>query len=454
MSTSVFMPTVALDGLLGRPFRPLPRPPPGLSTSIDSHQDFTTTGIRLIDPESAWRRFQVLQKREAPTITVGGVVHRVVDFERYDDGLLSYTRETRDGIDTGAWRLFLHDRLDDPEPMMLNARHVREQLLQVYLDDALHARRDEITMPKISLLGDVPTPDGKIRQEFSLQDGKRFAILGCPPMKPRVVHRRSGETIKVGQFPIDGLLVYLKMIPQAALSLVDEFRLGQRYHPGKSGSALRLGGKFVVRLYPFERILKRSRDDMSEGETADQVLVRFFYSLCHEAVGHPMIFRNRFLRREMIKIVASGETPPSDYSKLGIEEWFSEGAAEFWRRYHLEGDVVAGAWRFEHPFLSGLILHLLGVLEEVVDPANENIGQWARTMRGRNGHRGRPKRAGRFSKNDRTPSLKSGNVDDQAIASRSASNCFSRDASALAFKSFFSLPKARRGEAANFSAMS
>lgn len=380
MSTSVFMPTwLSMGFLAGLSAHAAPASPVS-PASVDSHQDLTTTGIRLIDPESAWRRFQVLQKREAATITASGVVHRVVDFERYDDGLLSYTREMRDGIDTGAWRLFLHDRLDDPEPMMLNARHVREQLLQVYLDDALHARRDEIAMPQIDLLGDVPTKDGKIRQRFSLADGKRFEILGCPPMKPRVIHRRSGETIKVGQFPIDGLLVYLKMLPQAAVSRVDEFQLGQRYHPGKSGSALHLGGKFVVRLYPFERILKRSRDDTSEGESADQVLVRFFYSLCHEALGHPMIFRNRFLRREMIKIVASGEPPPSDYSKLGIEEWFSEGAAEFWRRYQLEGDEVADAWRFRYPFLSGLILNLLGVLEEVVDPANENIGQWARTM--------------------------------------------------------------------------
>lgn len=352
----------------------------GLSTPANDGE-FVTTGVRLIDPESAWRRFQSLQKKEAATIVADGVVHRVVDFERYDDGLLSYTRVMRDGKDTGAWRLFFQDALDDPNPMPLGARQIRESLLDVYLDEALHVRREEITMPEIRETGDLPTRSGKIRKAFSLQNGRSFEILACPPLKPREIHRRTGELVKVGQFPIEGLLVYLKMLPLAALAQVDEMRLSQRHHPGKIGSAMRLRDRFLVRLYPFERILKKSRDDKSEPESAEATLVRFFYALCHEAFGHPLIYRNRYLRRELMKIVASGETPPSPYAIEGIEDWFSEGVAEYWRRHSLADEESADQWRFRHPYISGLILHLLAVLEETVEPANENIEQWARTMR-------------------------------------------------------------------------
>jgi hypothetical protein len=108
--------------------------------------------------------------------------------------------------------------------------------------------------------------------------------------------------------------------------------------------------------------------------------IRTLYTFLHESFGHGLTYKNRFLRREMIKIWCSGEEAPSDYARISDEEWFPEGVAERWKKV-VDREPDLGLWDRQFPYLSGLMLHLLGVLEECVEPANSNIELGVKIMR-------------------------------------------------------------------------
>src|SRR5262249_42169990 len=119
------------------------------------------------------------------------------------------------------------------------------------------------------------------------------------------------------------------------------------------------------------------------GDEADPVVarhIRTLYTILHEPFGHGLVYKNRFFRRELIKILCSGEEAPSDYARISDEEWFPEGVAERWEKV-INREPDLGLWDRKFPYLSGLILNLLGVLEGCVDPANENIELGARLLR-------------------------------------------------------------------------
>jgi hypothetical protein len=162
-------------------------------------------------------------------------------------------------------------------------------------------------------------------------------------------------------------------VPLSALTQIDAIRMVNEENPA-GGSTFREGKKLVNVFYPIISEADGGEERRALG------FYKFLYAVHHETYGHGLMYRNRFLRREMIKIVASGEKPPTEYAQTSIEEWFPEGIAERGMMAVLNDPKLAD-WDKEHPYLSGLIRHVLGVMEGTVEPANANVVLWRDTLK-------------------------------------------------------------------------
>lgn len=310
------------------------------------------------EPQAALQRLRDLERGGVPRIVNGQTDYRVVDVEQTDGIILYYTRQIGNDGETGRWAIFFQDAAEDPELFLLSRRQIWDSLLKVYTDTNLYVLPEEITYSRPTAKAPHLREDGATVHEISLQNGHALsAVYG------------SGY----GRPSINGLVKFLGHVPLCALTQIDEIRMVAEKN-AMSGGTLREGKKLVNIFYPM-----MDDGDLDESQEAVQ-LYKFLYTVHHETYGHGLMYRNRFLRREMIKIVASGEGPPSDYAQSSIEEWFPEGVAERGLRVFLNDPQLVD-WDNQYPYLSGLIRHLLAVMEETAEPANENISLWKATLR-------------------------------------------------------------------------
>ncbi len=315
------------------------------------------------EPQDAWQRLRNLEQGGIPRIVTDRSEYRVVDVEQTDGPILYYTRQMANGGETGRWEIFFQERADDPEIFQLTKHQIWDSLLRVYTDTNLHVLPDEITYSEPTLKDSRVRGDGAIVHEVSLQNGHELPVVyGLGYARPSV----------------NGLMKFLGHVPLSALTQIDEIRMVTQENP-TGGSTFREGKRLVNVFYPIMSAPIMSAEDTNREEQAVQ-FYKFLYAIHHETFGHGLMYRNRFLRREMIKIVASGEEPPSDYARTSIEEWFPEGVAERGVLVVLNDPQLAD-WDKKYLYLSGLIRHVLGVMEDAVDPANENIALWRATLR-------------------------------------------------------------------------
>jgi hypothetical protein len=342
--------------------------PPGWLTTALSHSSVpclltepasavNALGLGL-EPEAAWQRLRDLEQGEIPRIVTDRSEYRVVDVERTDGFVLYYTRQMGNGGETGRWELFFQDTPEDPDIFQVTRRQIWESLLQVYTDANLYVLPDEITYSRPDLKGSRLREDGATVHDVSLQNNHTFSVAYGPG------YARPS---------INGFIKFLGHVPLSALTQIDEIRMVPEEKPA-GGSTFREGRRLVNVYYPL-----LSGGDVGQDERAVE-FYKFLYAVHHETYGHGLMYRNRFLRREMIKIVASGEKPPTQYAQTSIEEWFPEGIAERGVMTVLN-DPKLDDWDRRYPYLSGLIRHVLGVMEDAVEPANENIGLWRDTLR-------------------------------------------------------------------------
>lgn len=316
-----------------------------------------------LDSGAAWRRLKALQDGQAPRIVDFGLSYRVLDVERTEDGILHYARRVDPAGLSEPWAIFFQARLEDADCDLLVPRQIRDYLLAVYAEEDIRALPEEITYPQVESLTTAETASGTRVHEVSFQNHHLL----------RIAYGRDGLMPS-----LKGLLNYLGHIPLSALTQLDEIRMsGERN--GEVGHTFREGGRLVSVIYPLG-----DETDVPAGTPSLKELkarhIRTLYTFLHEIFGHGLAYKNRFIRREMIKIWCSGEEAPSDYARISDEEWFPEGVAERWERV-VNRDPDLGLWDRRFPYLSGLILNLLGTLEGYVAPATSNIDLGAGLMR-------------------------------------------------------------------------
>lgn len=332
-------------------------------------------------PNREWALQFLGTRHKTPVIPWGRSTYQIRDQETFENGTLYYAMNARHPGQSGAWGLFFEEaRLVSSggweQPFPLDPDQVRKELLEPYRH--LTLSRENLTFPKLKIEEARFLRPTLAEQYLTLQNNHRIRLLWDPThLGPQETRLRNGSIRWLWYPTLPEVIAGLSQIPLGALSLVHEVWIRPRYHPELEGQSYFRNGRRILILYP--------QDETDDTELARQISKRqkpqarrrlqLHYTIFHEGFGHPLV-RNKFVRREMAKIIASGEPPPSSYANTSDEEWLADGVSERWFHEIFYEPAAQREWDERHPYLMGLISHLLEVLEGRVEPLNDNIANW------------------------------------------------------------------------------
>lgn len=361
------------------------------TATLEQAQELEGLTQLIGEPGMAEQARRLLAKTHpTPIISLGGRRYRVanqeeiVDSETGERATLYYARDSHMPVQSGSWKLFFQDKWPGSELWDLTLGQVREHFLDPFLDEEVHVQKDEITFPRVVQRGAIiARGSGVVEQTLTFQNGHSIRLVWNPGrMGEQVLQFKDGSLRQITTpTPVEIERGLLK-IPLPVLTQLDEVWIRNLYHPQIHARLQKVNGKKVLFLFPFEVTLETALT-YNVSRVKEPELIRswvLFNTLFHECFGH-VLMMNKFLAREAVKIIAGGEKASSTYAETNIDEWFAEGVSNFWVLQAFDLTEEAEAWRRAHPYFSALLHHLLGILEEVVEPLNENLAAWQRDMR-------------------------------------------------------------------------